>query len=92
MKTIIEKIEGREWDWFGLERDEIGSMEPTNLGVWMEVFGSKRLYSLADLLTNKSWCMAVWGRRYKNLSTMAYAILRDEGHDACITYITRTMV
>lgn len=55
MEDILKKIEGREWDWFNTEE---GLMRcPNGNSIQIDVC----LYSLADLLANKSWCKAVWG-------------------------------
>ena len=60
MKTIFKNIEGRKWKY---NDHVITDIEYTDIArIWVK---HKKLYqwnlSLADLLANKSWCIAVWG-------------------------------
>ena len=57
------------------------------------------LESIANLLANKSWCKAVWGeedflshKKWQAMSRYAFNKLQQEGEEACIEYITETMV
>jgi hypothetical protein len=90
MKTIFEKIKGREWDWFeGKEKDK-------------EIIGNELVFiisgdipynvskSLADLLANKSFTDACGLSEPQIL--IAFVTLRNEGQEACIEYIKKTML
>jgi len=69
MKTIFDNIKGRKWDWFGLKKSNpffqfnlIDAVEENCSQI--QIFFTDEdynLFSLADLLANKSWCKAVWG-------------------------------
>lgn len=106
MKEIFKKIEGREWDWFGEDEDEV-IFEVVWNGVFGEVLTGKMFFSLADLLANKSWCKAVWGEldgsgcgcndpeccpTYTSHSIEVFQMLQHEGEKACIEYIKKTMI
>jgi len=63
----------------------------------------KHIFSLADLLANKSWCKAVWGESEIKgdeilhfgcdyHSTYAFQTLQQQGEKECIKYIKETMI
>lgn len=69
LQQIFEKIEGREWDWFG-NNNESWKVVSYHCGQGRLYFNADEIkgefgrggaYSLADLLANKSWSKAVWG-------------------------------
>lgn len=76
--TLEDIMPNGEWDWFGLE-------PPFKT---FEVV--KANYHIAMLLTNKSWCKAVWGEKYGYFSAIAFRILQQENEQACINYINKT--
>lgn len=97
MKEIFAKIKGREWDWFG--------GKPENFFVRGKyLFEQKGIheikFSLADLLSNRSWCSAVWGeeplqgtiiKSHAHFSINAFMLLWGGQYDAAIRSIKRTM-
>jgi len=69
MKEIFEHIKDRSWDWFREASNEVCQKwlkedDVITVGDWGVCFYSSgdNTYSLADLLANKSWCKAVWGK------------------------------
>ena len=86
LKDIFKGIEGREWDWFGKPK-RLMKLNRSGIGIW-----NGGLYSIPDLLANKSWCKAVWGKRWNHFSSVAFKMLQQEGKQACIDYITETMI
>ena len=99
MKTIFKKIEGREWDWFGYPKS--GWVVERN-GILNESTRVRIDYrTLADLLANKSWCIAVWGKgkmkwneptiNWRENSASAFQILQQNGEEAAIKYIKESM-
>lgn len=96
MNEIFKKIEGREWDWFGVadkSKKEV-SFEHGMLIIRHSSFASILAYSLADLLANKSWCKAVWGKLgelWYHEAMYAFGTLITEGHEKAIEYIKKTM-
>ncbi len=91
MKEIFKKIEGREWDWFGIKerKNHVGRIYTFRSG--QEVLellhgdkGAQTYYSLADLLANKSWCKAVWGDYGEN-STAKSCTKNCKEHDGLIS-------
>lgn len=57
LQQIFDKIEGREWDKFDLPAP--CDLVPNTNGVIC--YGCMTFRSIADLLSNRSWCEAVWG-------------------------------
>ena len=57
-------------------------------------------HSLADLLADKDWCIAVWGKGKYELdmqpredgSLTAFEILQESGKEKAIEFINKTMV
>lgn len=112
MEEIFKKIEGRDWDWFGYKPTKVECFEKglANMPVvaiytkHMEAsYGSTPapyVFSLADLLANRSWCKAVWVTTvntrccdgWQEKSKKAFQILQQQGEKECISYIKETMV
>lgn len=86
LQDIFKRIEGKEWDWFGKPK-RLMKVNSVGIGLW-----NGALYSLPDLLANKSWCKAVWGERWNLLSLIAFKTLQQEGKQSCLDYITKTMI
>lgn len=63
LQEIFNRIEDREWDWFGSRTKGHYEINHPKLEILIEKdgnFGWREL-KIIDLLANKSWCMAVWG-------------------------------
>ena len=102
MKEIFKRLEGREWEHNGYK---ITDIEHTMVArIWVKHYNIWQWnVSIADLLANKSWCKAVWGEeqilpsefdigRWDLEGRNAFQILRMEGEEKCLTYITETMI
>lgn len=97
MRDIFEHIKDKEWDWFGMSKTE-GSIE--NWNVWEDaiylLYDNEVHYSLADLLANESWAIAVWGEphgaEFFIHAKKGFEILFLEGEEECIKYIKETMI
>lgn len=96
LKTIFERIEGREWDWFNRASEKYKKINLEEKFVFIkngELVIFIKTFSLADLLANKSWCKAVWGElRWFPLACKTFEILLTEGQQEAINYITETML
>jgi hypothetical protein len=60
MEEIFKNIEGRDWDWFGQPVEKVKNNSVSRYNFYtksMLVEGR----GLADLLSNKSFCIVVWG-------------------------------
>jgi len=86
MKEIFKKIEGKQWDWFGEEK-EGNDLGYNHAGMFVGI----KFYTLADLLANKSWCKAVWEEDWEFDSLQTFILLQGEGEEAAITFIKETM-
>jgi len=66
MIEIFKNIEGREWDWFKWEGwKQHFRLTPYGIVLISPNGIENKLYrSLADLLSNKSWCQIVWGEKW----------------------------
>ena len=96
MKEIFEKIEGREWDWFNIKfpPEDWGFGKNDNktlLLLYKERECRTYEFSLADLLANKSWCKAVWGKEWRKRAVWTFLILLVEGEKEAIEDIKRTI-
>ena len=89
MIDIFKKIEGRKWDWFGVDESSWHITEAGLFGV-SKFLGSHPTKSVADLLANKSFTDAC-GLTWKDVKR-AFNHLRERGHQACIDYILKTMI
>ena len=68
LTDILKRIEGRKWDWFGINKYPFPDYNEKHIeGLKIKIYtekdgaGSWRKFSLADLLSNRSWCEVVWG-------------------------------
>ena len=52
----------------------------------------RHIFSLADLLANKSWCQIVWTEEWIKNSLKALNLLQLYGEKECIKYIKETML
>ena len=106
LESIFKRIEGRKWDWFNKDNlldFHVGFDSYKREGlIWVDSYdGDIQLYSLADLLSNRSWCEAVWGGKHKMQGTeqmewewfsiRAFKLLQTD-RQACLDYIGGTMV
>ena len=58
-----------------LENEERGDLYPAH----------QKSFSLADLLANKSWCKAVWGKDWKEFSLLAFKALKHNKDNTAIS-------
>lgn len=98
LQDIFTKMGEREWDKSQhlLER----YYPKTESGE--KLFDPNPSMTLADLLVNKSWCKAVWGKErkatvgdvygWKMPSRDAFHILQQSGESECLDFIHRTMI
>jgi hypothetical protein len=91
-KTLKDIMPKGEWDWEGVDLCQLEDCEidyednciGINAQDWIKCI------SLADLLANKSWCKAVWGKEWEKASVYAFHLLLITGQQACINYIYQT--
>lgn len=87
MKEIFEKIKGRQWDWFGIEFEANDGCEGFwSVDEWIPKANHvTNIYSLADLLANKSFTDACGLPEPKVLT--AFYELREYGEKKAIEFI-----
>ena len=94
MKKIFNLIMERKWDWFGYDKCQIGYfIDHKRLVLSGPHLPEYYWYvSLADLISNKSFCHAIWGNDWNFNSKTCFRILLEGDYNSCIEYIKSTAI